>query len=859
MRVLAGPPVVSISRPTTQYAAAGFHRVETRDRHGSAAFSTYIDGGATPWRYAEGSRMLSNADLWQVYRMCPDVRACVDGITRKISTWDWAVVPKVDPSDERYEMALDVAEEARRFLAAPNHDSETWQEWAGKLVRDILVFDALCSEVVTGGRGKLEELVALRGGDVMPKVDNKQRLLGYRQQNTVGQIIDFEPDQVVYMNLHGNTSAPGGIPLIESLVNEVITLMRQAQNLMRITDADEVPQGLLYLSGIAGRAAERTVASMREMKGHDDKLRVITSANPGDVGVKWVEFKRTPKELDLKELVHEVRRVVWRVFGIKPVTMGDTEATPRATAEVQEDIENSGLIRPFLEVFEQKINTRVLPLVIGDAELAELVAFEFDMSAKLTPEEVKDQATGDASDIDRGVITVNERRKVRGMAPFGAFADIPLVKTGTGYRPLEDVANGVKDPNAAPPPFGAKPEGDPAGGDDAVDPKAGESDKEDDAPGEADPEGKGRPACVVYTLSGRALHNPVATRHRMPVRNAPRFSALPLHRGCGCESGLDYRGTRGSADLPSDWQPAGRFKGYRALNLSALGDAIIAYQRDVSPLYRQAMIDVLSSARAVLADGVVTTAELAQVTTSVARTMEGLALKWKLTTEGHYRRAARVGRDAAVDFTKSDQVATQWETRADAYHQKAMGYLVGDKGLISDLRYGVLGVLTAAVRMRDAVVARSAEDTDVSLEVASILGAIRQVFESNEHRTSNWSGRLVELANDILSDGMRENDGAVTTSGKDAIRWYFEWADVGDKVTCPTCVREAGLGFRPLSQMTRQPGGDTECRGKCRCVIVFWSEDEVKNGTAVSLANLGRSRRAGGHRHRAPLSARSVA
>jgi hypothetical protein len=879
MRALAGPPVVSVRSPVAFLAAADFQDMDVRERRGNAAFTTMLTE-TLPFRYAEQHRVLTNAELWQVYKVVPDVRACVEGITRKISTWDWGVFPTIDPSDERYERALEIAEQVRAFLAGPNNDKETWQELLSKILRDLLVFDALAIEHVADSKGKLTELVALRGCDVSPVYDSKQRLQGYKQENATGAIVGFEPDQLTYMNLHPNTTAPGGAPLIEALVMEVITLMRQSQHLMKAFDADEVPPGILLLSGLAGKAAERAVASLRQMKGADHKLRVLTTNNPGGIGANWVELRHTPKELELKDLVREIRRLVWRVFGVKPASMGDTEATPRATAQVQVDAEESDLILPFLELFEQKLNMQIVPLIVGEEALAGLVAFEFDLAVKLSPQQEKDQGLRDNADMDRGAMTVNERRAARGLPPV-EFGDTPLVKTGAGYSTLQDVVEGNVPAPAAPgfgPPTDEEPTdedeetGDGEGGGvtdpDAADPAEGKDDEEEDedakdekgkkkdakkkksrtplpgrgrTPGARAPaSGRPLPTQSVRTRSGKVLpFLPRAARHFPPPSTATtaRFASLPLQHGAVSEPEVSFRGVR-SSDLPSDWQPEGKFKGYRTLDLGALGDAIVAYQREVSPLYRRARMDCVAAVRSALGDGKISNEELPRVLSKVRDELDTLKAKWSMSTEPLYRRAARIGRDAAVDFTASSEVAKDWETRGSAYHTQAMAYLTADRGLLSDLRGQITEAVVAVVRSRGRVLnIREDDPTAVvdGVDVPLLLGAVRQIFDSNEHRVSNWSGRLVDLANDVLGRGMQEGNGQ-TTGGKTA-DWYYEWVSVGDEAMCPTCRREGAKDFRPISAMQIQPGGNTECRAKCRCVLVFWLKSEIDAGKATRLSN----------------------
>ena len=849
-RVLAGPPVLRTDRQATLYTSSPQYTEVQRERKGHAAFTTYAEG-AIPIRYAEGERILTNAELWLAYRQCPDVRSCVDAIVRKVSTWDWAVVPTLDPSDPRYERAEQVAADATRFFAAPNMDLETWQVVSGKLCRDLLLFDALAGEHVLDARGHLQELVALRGGDITPQVDTRQRLLQYRQDSPAGPVW-FEPEQLLYLNLYPNTTSPGGVPLIETLITEIITLMRQSKHLMLAVDADEVPPGILVLAGIAGKAADRAVEGLRNMKGQDHKLRVLTSNNPGGLTAEWVELRHTLKDLDLGTVIKEVRRTVWRLFGVKPVNQGDTEATPRATAEVQVDAEDSGLIMPILEAMETAINMRTLPLVVGDPELATMVAFRYDMDKKLSPEAEKAHGARDAADFDRGVITVNERRALRGLPPFGPEGDVPLIKGGGGYVRLVDVASEPVAPAApaapaAPTEPGNEPEDGEGGG--IEEPKAQEPD--DTAPGEAEAaKGKRRPALVRAAHRARARVAPSLRSVAQPTWS------LRVVRHCGHEPRACYQHRSGL--LPSDWQPKGRFDGYRTVNLSRLGDQLVRYAREVAPLYRRARMDVVAAARSYLGDGKIDNQELIPLLKRISDTLDVLSANWEEATEPMYRGAASVGRDAAVHWTGA-QVVGNWEARASTYHMRAMGYLNGERGLVSDLRTELRGlVVAAAARSRPSTEARATEEDDLlatldGVDSAMLLGAMRKVFDSNEYRIQNWSGKLVELANEVFVAGMSEGGPAEPAGEEPAddtvpkgstakpaagTEWWYEWVSVGDDARCDTCLREGAQGFRPVSQMNVQPGGQTECRGRCRCVLSFWTADEVKNGTAVPLSNV---------------------
>ena len=108
------------------------------------------------------------------------------------------------------------------------------------------------------------------------------------------------------------------------------------------------------------------------------------------------------------------------------------------------------------------------------------------------------------------------------------------------------------------------------------------------------------------------------------------------------------------------------------------------------------------------------------------------------------------------------------------------------------------------------------------------------VFDRNEFRIGNWSGKLVALANELMREGVIA---AGTAAGENVrIEWYYEWVAVGDNRTCPTCIVEGNAGFRPVSTMGIRPGSGTVCGARCRCVIVLWTKPEVDSGSAISLS-----------------------
>ena len=151
-----------------------------------------------------------------------------------------------------------------------------------------------------------------------------------------------------------------------------------------------------------------------------------------------------------------------------------------------------------------------------------------------------------------------------------------------------------------------------------------------------------------------------------------------------------------------------------------------------------------------------------------------------------------------------------------------------------DVESGILEKLTELTRTNDTPLAQY--DTDNSAEVAVAL-AIAPLL-ANRFRVGNYSGKLGLLANEVAGRVVAANSTEVNADGDlSATEWYVQWVAAMDDRTCSDCVYEGGLPMRPLSDLVTFPGGDTQCGARCRCILVYWTKDEVLSGEAVDLRN----------------------
>lgn len=915
-RIVTRDPVITAGRARQpRYEPGGWLAAVTRARKArTVAEAMEVNGVKLKGTGSPGQeRWLTFEEMWTIYRRVPDVRAAVDSIVRRISTWDWLVEPTVDVASDEYESLMDEAETVRRFLATPNTDGETWQELWTKVLTDVLVFDQGAEEMVRGRASKtLQEIVAVRGSTVVPREDEFGRLQGYEHNPSdtglaaSGKTTTFKPDELLFLRLFPTTAGPMGNSLIESIVDEVLTLLAGAKHVLQAYSVDEIPPGILVLTGIAGKAADRAKQDLSQMRGDDHKIRVITSPDPTNAGARWVELRRTMKDLELREVINDVRRIIWRVFGVLPVEMGVTEAVPRATAEVQLEVGSMHLVNPLLELIEAKVNARIVPLLLPP-EKAGRIAFRFDREVKLSEEDKKTAQERLDVAVKQGLMTRNEARSEMGLPPVDG-GDILTVEGNP--RPLVDVITPPDEEEPEDPEDGPDDSDDPEDGDDAgdgeedgevTDEDAGAPSNDDDAPGEAERGGRDKakgPMCrqdeetqqecisrVVDILKNENPSKPQSvlvaeafdacekscgdarSDDDEPERKAHRSEGGDSDCSCGhghthsampscwgntphlvragrlspslallIESEATYRRTK---RLPSEWQPGSIFDGTRTLDLPKLGDAIARYARTVRPIWRESK-DAIIAAMAAAYDrdrGGFTDEDAVEVLQGIDDELDKLALKWKTATEPDYIVAARIARDAAADWTGDASAAEDYEDRAAAYQTAAMGYLTAADGPIAAVRRTITDAVRQGTRSGPAAPDhRAAPDdalVDSLIEEARMLAIAEAAFNGHEYRVFNWAGKLNDLSNETLVRGLEAVNRAEGTS--EPVEWWAEWVYVGDARTCATCNTEGAAGLRPLSKMPLRPGGDTECRGNCRCVLVFWRQDEVQSGDAKRL------------------------
>ncbi len=885
--------------PWGGWGPAGNELERARRGHAPGFAGLSAAGRIFPVGTVLSQRLLTPYQSWRLYVTSPDVRFCVDSIVRRVATWDWRIVPTVDPRDKRFETLSNVAADAMAWLAAPNLDGLTWQEVWTAVGTDLLVHDSGVLELVGGKGGTIEEIAPLPGREVYPRVDEYNRTKEYVQDpagyattptgymgpsDPVGSnVVTFDPQEILYLRLFVNTTGPLGLPLIESCLNEVVSVVLASDQAMTMLDANEIPPGLLVLGGIAGDALDVAKADIQRMRGKEGKLRVIGGEH-GAVDAKWLELRRTIMGVEMKAIVDEARRAIWRTFGVMPIEAGVSDNTPRAVGEVMGELSKSHLIQPILELLAAKINARLIPRIVAP-RFAKLLRFEFDFDSRLKPDEAAKQRDSKLASVKVGAMTLNEWRSSEGLPLYGDEGDVPMIFAGDGT--VRRLVDAIVEPTPPEPEPGS---GGAGGGDGAP----GDDEPPEDAPpdgGGKGGKGKGDGGGVEDADATTGEDGEDAAPGKKSDR-ASRSAADHAHGpGCGCSAEV-RTWPNPENDLPSDWQPEGRFKGLRTIDLPEAARQIVAYRDAVLPLYRDATSTIAQAVARSHTPGTEARDDVDAARRAVDEAIDKLRSTWSASTESIYVDAAKAGRTAAAGWSAAAPDLVAAANSGRAYHEKAIGYLAAQGGLLETMRTlaeiaiarldGPAAPTRSAVRAEDdessmfddllaslgvsvgaellssllAALTTSKKPTSAAQMLAALgpdstraeaEAALAAVLDAQAHRIDNWSGKVVDLttreaAAQAAEDAQRKNTDPNRDPDEPAESWYIENVDAGGEEECSECRYESGKGFVALASVTSWPG-ERVCEGRCRCVAVWSTAAEVASGKAILLgaASDGRS------------------
>jgi HK97 family phage portal protein len=408
------------------------------------------------WNFPVGANLVYTPRAWEDVGF-DDLRALAEYYlvaaaieTRKdqIEKFDWAIVSRDGDSPRSdAQRRIDALTE---FWRHPDGETE-FASWLRTALHDLLTIDAPAFEIRRTRGGDVIGLDVVDGATIKLLVDETGRR-PVPPAPAYEQVIHGRPwrlltsNELLYAPRNRRSDHAYGFGPVEQVMLYINIGLRRAITQLNYYTSGNVPEGLI--SAPEGWNAEQ----IRSFQEWFDSLLAGNLAERNKVvwtpaGAKYQAFKSSPIERDFEEWL---ARVICYVFSLPPTAL--VNQVNRATGETMQEAAVAEGNQPLM-AWTKRLADRVIQRHMGHDDLE----FAWQTTEPLDPE---DEATMLIGLVKEGIITRNEARELRGMAPLEEPAAL-MVDTRQGPMPLRNIAIPGSSPGT---PAAAKPALAEAGG-----------------------------------------------------------------------------------------------------------------------------------------------------------------------------------------------------------------------------------------------------------------------------------------------------------------------------------------------------------------------------------------------------------
>jgi hypothetical protein len=335
---------------------------------------------------------------------------------------DWQVRLKRDHDPEKVAFAAKRAKILRQSLEFPNA-SDSLRTLLEQVIEDALVggFGAIEMEL-TGDPAKPVELWPVDGATIRidPRWDGRPDSIRFAQATgLVGTdaVIPLLDNQLIYVRMNPRSFTPFGLGPLE-VAFETVNAFLSAHRFAGKLASNAVVQYALWLNETTPAQHERLIRWWQdEIEGTgrvpllstEQKPEVLrfASGTDADLRLTWQEF---------------LIRMVANAFSLPPVLLGLEQDVNRSTAESLLDEAFHSAIVPLARLAAEHLTRDLFAKRLGWPE------FEFIFNDLDTTDEMQ-QVEMQTALLAAGVLTVNEVRAMRGLAPLpGDAANLAVNK-----------------------------------------------------------------------------------------------------------------------------------------------------------------------------------------------------------------------------------------------------------------------------------------------------------------------------------------------------------------------------------------------------------------------------------------------
>jgi len=341
----------------------------------------------------------------------PVVRRAINLIKDRVASMDWQVRLKRDQDADKVAFAQKRARILRRTLECPN-PSDSFRTLLEQAIEDALVggFGAIEMEL-TGDAARPFELWPVDGATIRidPKWDGQPESIRFAQATGLtgtDQAIPLEDRQLMYVRMNPRSYTPFGLGPLEvafETVNSFLSAHRFAGKLA----SNAVVQYALWLNETSPAQHERLIRWWQDEIEGTGRVPILSTEQKPEI-LRFAQGTDADLRLTWQEFLI---RMVANAFSLPPVLLGLEQDVNRSTAaELLDEAFHSAIV-PLARLVAEHLTRDLFSKRLGWSE------FEFVFNELDTTDEMEEVQMQTAL-LSAGVLTVNEVRAMRGLAPL---------------------------------------------------------------------------------------------------------------------------------------------------------------------------------------------------------------------------------------------------------------------------------------------------------------------------------------------------------------------------------------------------------------------------------------------------------
>jgi HK97 family phage portal protein len=361
----------------------------------------------------------------------PLVRRAINIIKDRVASMDWQVRLKRDYRPEMVEDSAGRLAILRRALEEPN-DSDSFRTLVEQVLEDALVggFGAIEMDL-TGVAEKPFELWPVDGATIQinPKWDGSSDSPRYAQATGLtggAGLVPLNDDELMYVRMNPRSYTPFGLGPLEVAFETVNTFL-SAHRFAGKLASNSVVQYALWLNEATPAQQERLIRWWQDEIEGTGRVPLISTEQKPEV-LRFAQGTDADLRLSWQQFLI---RMVANAFGLPPLLLGLEQSVNRATATELMDEAFHSAITPLARLVAEHITRDLFGKRLGWRE------FEFVFNDLVARDDTSESEI-QIELLKAGVLTVNEVRAMRGLAPLpdGSLAEANRQKEQEVSEPI---------------------------------------------------------------------------------------------------------------------------------------------------------------------------------------------------------------------------------------------------------------------------------------------------------------------------------------------------------------------------------------------------------------------------------------